>query len=126
MRNSGLAALALLTVSAESALAASMPSPLAVAQDVDLRAEQTLDRMTLAEKLTLLRGFQPHQMPETERPKSAPLGAGYVPGVERLGVPVLWGLEFGHCAAQLTIPLGVPAVLDTKTATVELTVPGLA
>lgn len=46
--------------------------------------------------------------------------------LERLGVPVLWGLEFGHCAAQLTIPLGVPAVLDTKTATVELTVPGLA
>ncbi|HIY41351.1 MAG TPA: LD-carboxypeptidase [Candidatus Nocardiopsis merdipullorum] len=46
--------------------------------------------------------------------------------LERLDVPVLWGLEFGHCAAQLTIPLGVPAVLDTKTATVELTVPGLA
>ncbi|MFD3686634.1 LD-carboxypeptidase [Nocardiopsis sp. NPDC058631] len=43
-----------------------------------------------------------------------------------LGVPVLWGLEFGHCAAQLTIPLGVPAVLDTEGASLELAVPGLA
>ncbi len=42
-----------------------------------------------------------------------------------LGVPVLWGLEFGHCAAQLTIPLGVPAVLDTEDGSLELTVPGL-
>ena len=45
--------------------------------------------------------------------------------LERLGVPVLWGLEFGHCAAQLTIPLGVPAVLDTEAASLRLTVPGL-
>ena len=29
-----------------------------------------------------------------------------------LGVPVAYGLTFGHCAGQATIPLGVPAVLD--------------
>jgi muramoyltetrapeptide carboxypeptidase len=29
-----------------------------------------------------------------------------------LGVPVAWGLTFGHCAAQATIRLGMPAVLD--------------
>ncbi|GAA1445293.1 LD-carboxypeptidase [Nocardiopsis tropica] len=46
--------------------------------------------------------------------------------LEPLGVPVLWGLEFGHCAAQLTVPLGVPAVLDTGTGSLELDVPGLA
>ncbi|GAB3721835.1 LD-carboxypeptidase [Nocardiopsis oceani] len=46
--------------------------------------------------------------------------------LEPLGVPVLWGLEFGHCAAQLTVPLGVPAVLDTEGGCLELDVPGLA
>ncbi|WP_017598022.1 S66 peptidase family protein [Nocardiopsis lucentensis] len=42
-----------------------------------------------------------------------------------LGVPVLWGLEFGHCAAQLTVPLGVPAQLDAEGGSLELAVPGL-
>lgn len=46
--------------------------------------------------------------------------------LEPLGVPVLWGLEFGHCAAQLTIPLGVPALLDADGGRLELAVPGLA
>lgn len=43
-----------------------------------------------------------------------------------LGVPVLWGLEFGHCAAQLTVALGVPAELDTEAASLRLAVPALA
>jgi muramoyltetrapeptide carboxypeptidase len=29
-----------------------------------------------------------------------------------LGVPIVWGLTFGHCAAQASVRLGVPAVLD--------------
>jgi muramoyltetrapeptide carboxypeptidase len=29
-----------------------------------------------------------------------------------LGVPVAWGLTFGHCPGQAAIPLGVPARLD--------------
>ncbi len=29
-----------------------------------------------------------------------------------LGVPVAWGLGFGHTAPQPTVPLGVPAELD--------------
>ena len=29
-----------------------------------------------------------------------------------LGVPVAWGLGFGHCGPQATVPLGVPAELD--------------
>lgn len=45
--------------------------------------------------------------------------------LSHLGVPVLWGLEFGHCAAQLTLPLGVMATLDTERARLELAVPGL-
>lgn len=45
--------------------------------------------------------------------------------LEPLGVPVLWGLEFGHCASQLTLPLGTRAVLDADGGRVELTAPGL-
>ncbi len=45
--------------------------------------------------------------------------------LEPLGVPVLWGLDFGHCAEQLTVPLGVPAVLDADAGTLEMVVPGL-
>ncbi|HEX4700935.1 MAG TPA: LD-carboxypeptidase [Pseudonocardiaceae bacterium] len=32
-----------------------------------------------------------------------------------LGVPVAWGLTFGHCAGQASVPLGVPAELDADT-----------
>ena len=34
-----------------------------------------------------------------------------------LGVPVAWGLRFGHVAPQSTIPLGVPAELDADQGT---------
>lgn len=46
--------------------------------------------------------------------------------LEPLGVPVLWGLEFGHCAAQLTVPLGLPAQLDTEGGVLRLIEPALA
>ncbi len=46
--------------------------------------------------------------------------------LEPLGVPVLWGLEFGHCAAQLTVPLGVPAQLDTESGVLRLLEPALS
>ena len=42
-----------------------------------------------------------------------------------LGVPVLAGLDFGHGARQMTIPLGIPAELDTRAGTVTLTTPAL-
>lgn len=42
-----------------------------------------------------------------------------------LEVPVVWGLDFGHCRGQLTVPLGVEAVLDADAGTLALTVPGL-
>lgn len=37
-----------------------------------------------------------------------------------LGVPVAAGLPFGHCAAQATIPLGVPAELDADAGTLTI------
>ncbi len=42
-----------------------------------------------------------------------------------LGVPVVEELGFGHCSTALTMPLGVPAVLDTDTRTLTLDVPAL-
>ncbi|MDH6137777.1 muramoyltetrapeptide carboxypeptidase [Kitasatospora sp. MAA4] len=43
-----------------------------------------------------------------------------------LGVPVLWELGFGHGPSTLTVPLGVPAVLDADAGTLTLDVPALA
>jgi muramoyltetrapeptide carboxypeptidase len=37
-----------------------------------------------------------------------------------LGVPVAWGLRFGHCEGQASIRLGVPAVLDADTGTLTV------
>lgn len=42
-----------------------------------------------------------------------------------LGVPVLWELGFGHGPSTLTVPLGVPAVLDADAGTLTLEVPAL-
>ncbi|GAA1917414.1 LD-carboxypeptidase [Streptomyces sodiiphilus] len=43
-----------------------------------------------------------------------------------LGVPVVEELGFGHCPEPLTVPLGVPAVLDAGAATLTFEVPALA
>lgn len=43
-----------------------------------------------------------------------------------LGVPIVWELGFGHAGTTLTVPLGVPAVLDADAATLTLGVPALA
>lgn len=58
-------------------------------KDPDTRAAQVLARMTLDEKLTLLMGYLTPRMPEELRPDGVPTGAGFVPGVPRLGVPPL-------------------------------------
>ncbi|MEV8323731.1 LD-carboxypeptidase [Kitasatospora sp. NPDC056731] len=43
-----------------------------------------------------------------------------------LGIPVIWELGFGHCPSTLTVPLGVPAVLDADAGTLTLEMPALA
>jgi muramoyltetrapeptide carboxypeptidase len=43
-----------------------------------------------------------------------------------LDVPVVWDVGFGHCAGQLTIPLGVPATLDADRCTIALRQPALS
>ncbi|MFB6633033.1 LD-carboxypeptidase [Streptomyces sp. NPDC056362] len=42
-----------------------------------------------------------------------------------LGVPVVEEMGFGHGLTALTLPLGVPATLDTETCTLTLEVPAL-
>ncbi|MER7078800.1 muramoyltetrapeptide carboxypeptidase [Saccharopolyspora kobensis] len=42
-----------------------------------------------------------------------------------LGVPILWELGFGHCAAQRTVPLGVAAELDTDAQRLSILKPAL-
>lgn len=42
-----------------------------------------------------------------------------------LGVPLVWELGFGHGEHQLTLPLGVPAVLDAGAGTLTLAEPAL-
>jgi beta-glucosidase len=53
----------------------------------DVRAERTLKRMTAQERQNLLLGYVPFFVPESQRPKI--LGAGFVPGLKRVGIPDL-------------------------------------
>jgi muramoyltetrapeptide carboxypeptidase len=46
--------------------------------------------------------------------------------LEPLGVPLLAGLPFGHGVPQLTVPLGVEAVLDADAGTLTMATPALA
>lgn len=43
-----------------------------------------------------------------------------------LGLPVVWEMGFGHCADQLTIPLGAQATLDGDLCTLTLDEPALS
>ena len=43
-----------------------------------------------------------------------------------LGIPTVWELGFGHCRAQLTVPLGIEAELDADNGTLTLTQPALS
>jgi muramoyltetrapeptide carboxypeptidase len=43
-----------------------------------------------------------------------------------LGIPIVWEFGFGHCADQLTIPLGAEATLDADQGTVTLREPALS
>ena len=54
-------------------------------RDPDARAAALVAQMTREEKLRLVHGHYPNQMPV--RPAGVPQSAGYVPGLERLGIP---------------------------------------
>ena len=74
-------------------VALSMLATPAIAQqadkDPDRRAEATLRQMTPEEKITLLHGPMPSLLPAAKRPTGVAIGAGYIAGIPRLGVPAL-------------------------------------
>ena len=72
-----------------SALMAASPQAHAQTQDPDVRAAQTLAQLTQDEKLSLLRGYLAPRMKPEDLPANVTKGAGYVPGVPRLGIPPL-------------------------------------
>lgn len=67
-----------------------LPLP-ALARPQATNAEQAADAavkaMTQDEKLSLLHGFMPMMIAPNRRPADAIIGAGYIPGVPRLGIP---------------------------------------
>lgn len=58
--------------------------------------------------------------PEEGRPTVASVRALMTELLEPLGVPVAFGLPFGHGTENWTLPLGVPARLDADAGTLEL------
>lgn len=58
-------------------------------QNPDARAQVALEQMTQDEKLSLVQGFLAARMSPEELPDNIAKGAGYVQGVERLGIPPL-------------------------------------
>ena len=58
----------------------------ALAQDdPDARAQALVEQMTRAEKIRIVHGHYPNIM--ADKPADVPQSAGYVPGIERLGIP---------------------------------------
>jgi len=67
------------------------------ARDPDARAALAVQAMTLDEKFTLIEGFYATTRPGryVAPPESRPASAGYVPGIERLGIPPQWETDAG-------------------------------
>jgi beta-glucosidase len=67
------------------------------ARDPDARAALAVQAMSLDEKFTLIEGFYATTRPGRylAPPESRPASAGYVPGIERLGIPPQWETDAG-------------------------------
>lgn len=88
------------------------------APDADARAKDTLARMTADERLRLLQGNMPIMIPASKRPEGIPIGAGYVPGIDRLHIPPQLATDAS---------LGVSNVMDMRRGDVATALPsGLA
>jgi len=78
------------------ALAIMLAGPAILAQardrpprDADRRAAETLAKMSAEEKLALIHGPIPAMLEKAKQPVGVPMGAGYIVGVPRLGIPAL-------------------------------------
>lgn len=102
-----LAATLAVTVAPTLAVAQEAPSP-------EARAAATLAQMTDEEKMSLLTGTMLLMESKKNRPEGVPLGAGYVPGVPRLGVPAL---------VETDASLGVGNLMDMRKGDVATALP---
>ncbi len=109
-----LASAGLLALAAAAIPATAAPS----SQDADTRAEETLAQMTREEKISLLHGRMLMMVAPASRPEGVTLGAGYVDGIPRLGVPPQIATDAS---------LGVANLMDTRRGDVATALPsGLA
>lgn len=74
-------------------LAGFSAGPALAADDTDSRASAIVRQMSLEEKLSLLKGSMPMMM--RKRSGDVVIGAGYVPGIPRLGIPPLRETDAG-------------------------------
>lgn len=85
----------------------------------DVRARETVAKMTLDEKLSLVRGELGMAVPMPRVPKPSPSAigsAGYVPGVPRLGIPAL---------QETDAELGVTNPFNTRPGDVATALPSM-
>lgn len=81
MRAALCAFTSLLAIGTGTAGAAEYPST------ADAKAQAVLEQLTLAEKVSLLHGPMPMLVKKELRPEGIALGAGYIAGIPRLGIP---------------------------------------
>ncbi|NIJ15667.1 beta-glucosidase family protein [Sphingobium vermicomposti] len=84
------------------------------ASKAERRAAETLSKMTLEEKIQLLHGPMPGLLPAAKRPAGMAVGAGYIEGVPRLGIPRL---------VETDASLGVSNLMDLRKGDVATALP---
>lgn len=91
---------------------------LAAPASADERAERTLQQLTFEEKVGLLHGPMTRLVPQAKRLEDVAVGAGYIKGVPRLGVPHL---------VETDASLGVSNLMELRKGDVATALPsGLA
>src|SRR5690606_24185482 len=78
------------------------------------KAEQTLSKMTFEEKVQLLHGPITRLVPKSKRPEDVAVGAAYIEGIPRLGIPTL---------TETDASLGVSNLLETRKGDVATALP---
>lgn len=87
-------------------------------KEVEEKVETTLQSMTFNEKIRLLHGPMTRFVPESKRPNGISVGAGYIEGIPRLGIPHL---------VETDASLGVSNLMDMRKGDVATALPsGLA
>ena len=84
------------------------------ASSAERRAAETLAKMTLEEKIQLLHGPMPGLMSPAKRPSNITMGAGFIEGLPRLGIPTL---------VETDASLGVSNLMDMRKGDVATALP---